>query len=182
MIGRAGALEPMPDGYTFWIAKLYPLRSEPARPLTQAERFDMDTTRDTNAEQPYDIDAFLSGDAFAVVGASTNRDKYGNKVLRVYQQNNKTVYPVNPRATEIEGLRAYPDLASLPVVPHGVSIITPPSITKSIVQQAVDLGIGHLWMQPGAEEGSAVALARENGVNVIGYGACALVVMGYRER
>lgn len=132
-------------------------------------------------QQDDDIDAFLSGEPFAVVGASTNREKYGNKVLRVYQQNDKPVYPINPRAEEIEGLKAYPDLASLPEVPHGISIITPSAITEQVVEQAVGLGIKHIWMQPGAESDLAIAYARENGVNVIAKGACALVVMGYHE-
>lgn len=137
----------------------------------------------TDAQQDAgDIDAFLSGDAFAVVGASTNRAKYGNKVLRVYQQNNKTVYPINPRAEAIEGLTAYPDLASLPVVPHGISIITPPAITEQVVEQAVALGILHIWMQPGAESAAAVSYGRKNGVNVVAYGPCVLVVLGYREQ
>ena len=129
-----------------------------------------------------DIDAFLSAESFAVVGASTNRDKYGNKVLRVYQQNNKPVYPINPRAEEIEGLKAYPDLASLPEMPHGVSIITPPTITEQVVNEAVALGIKHLWLQPGAESAKAVAYAQENGVNTVAYGPCVLVVLGYRGR
>jgi len=128
-----------------------------------------------------DIEAFLEGESFAVVGASTNRAKYGNKVLRSYLQGGKTAYPINPRASTIEGLTAYPDLASLPQKPHGVSIITPPQITEQVVRQAVSLGIRHLWMQPGAESREAVEYARKNGVNVVAYGACVLVVLGFRE-
>ena len=142
----------------------------------------MNESHDTTAQQPDgDTDAFLNGEPFAVVGASTNREKYGNKVLRVYQQNSKTVYPINPRATEIEGLKSYPDLASLPAVPHGISIITPPTITEQVVEQAVALGIKHIWMQPGAESAKAIAHARENDVNVVAKGACVLVVLGYHE-
>ncbi|MEM9347467.1 MAG: CoA-binding protein [Planctomycetota bacterium] len=140
-----------------------------------------DTHHSTSQQTAGNIDAFLSGGPFAVVGASTNRDKYGNKVLRVYQQNNKAVYPINPRADEIEGLKAYPDLASLPETPHGISIITPPTITEQIVEEAVELGIKHIWMQPGAESVKAVAHACENGVNVVANGSCVLVVLGYRE-
>lgn len=136
----------------------------------------------TNDQHAGDIDAFLAGGPFAVVGASTHREKYGNKVLRVYQQNGRAVYPINPRAEEIEGLKAYPDLASLPEKPHGISIITPPAITEKIVQDAIDLGIGHLWLQPGAESAKAVELAEKSGINVIANGPCALVVMGYHER
>jgi CoA binding domain len=64
------------------------------------------------------------------VGASTNREKYGNTVLRVYQQNRRDVVPVNPAGGEIEGLTAYADLASIPGTIDGVSIITPPKITE----------------------------------------------------
>jgi len=146
-----------------------------------AERLNMTTTPDTEAHHPRgDIDAFLNSKTFAVVGASTNRQKYGNKVLRVYQQNGLTVYPINPRAEEIEGLKAYPDLASLPIVPDAVSIITPPTISERVVEQAVALGVGHVWMQPGAESGRAVALAKENDVNVVFGGPCVLVVLGFR--
>lgn len=127
------------------------------------------------------IAAFLAGQTFAVVGASTNRAKYGNKVLRVYQQKKMKVYPVNPRADAIEGLRAYPDLASLPQVPHGVSIITPPKITEQVVEQAIDLGIKHLWMQPGAEWPQAVRRAEQAGINVIGGNACILVTLGFHN-
>ena len=143
----------------------------------------MSDEHNTNDQQTAgDIDAFLSGRSFAVVGASTNREKYGNKVLRVYQQNARVVYPINPRAAEIEGLKAYADLASLPEVPHGVSIITPPAITEQVVEQAVSLGVKHLWLQPGAESAKAIAYARENDVNVVANGPCVLVVLGFRER
>ena len=76
------------------------------------------------------INKFLEGQRFAVVGASANREKYGNKVLRVYQQNKLDVVPVNPSGGEIEGLTAYADLASVPGTIDGVSIITPPKVTE----------------------------------------------------
>ncbi len=128
------------------------------------------------------IEAFFDGSPHAVAGASTNREKYGNKVLRVYMQNDRSAYPVNPRADEVEGTKAYPDLAALPEMPHGVSIITPPAITEQIVEQAIKLGIGHLWMQPGAESEAAVSRAEAAGINVISGGPCILVVLGYQER
>jgi predicted CoA-binding protein len=90
------------------------------------------------------------------------------------------VYPVNPTADEVEGVRAYPDLESLPEPVHGISIVTPPSVTESVVEQAARLGIRNVWMQPGAESDAAVARAEELGLNVISGGPCALVVMGYR--
>lgn len=127
------------------------------------------------------IQDFLDGESFAVSGASTDRDKYGNKVLRVYMQHDRRVYPLNPKADEVEGLKAYADLAALPESVHGVSLVTPPVVTEAIVQQAIDLGIRHLWMQPGAESDRAIELAMEHGLNVIHSGPCILVVLGYRE-
>ena len=89
---------------------------------------------------PEIIEDFLSDGPWAVVGASTNREKYGNKVLRAYGQSDREAWPINPRATEIEGLPCFPDLASLPGVPRGISIITPPKITEQIAN-AVYAGI-----------------------------------------
>ncbi len=128
------------------------------------------------------IEAFLADGPWAVVGASTDREKYGNKVLRCYVQNGKTpVYPINPKADEVEGLAACADLDSLPEPVRGISIITPPKVTEAVVEKAAELGIRHLWMQPGAESEAAVARCEELGLSVIAGGPCLLVVLGYQE-
>jgi predicted CoA-binding protein len=127
------------------------------------------------------IQAFLAGGPFAVVGASRDRAKFGNKVLRSYLQNGREVYPVNPIAGEVEGLTAYPDLVSLPRRVESISVITPPPITETIVEQAGELGIKHIWMQPGAESVKAVQRAEQLGMSVIEGGPCVLVVQGFRE-
>ena len=127
------------------------------------------------------IAAFLAGERFAVVGASRDRAKYGNKVLRAYLQNDLDAVPVNPRSPEIEGLPAVVDLAALPHPVHGISVITPPQVTERVVQQAIDLGIRHVWMQPGAESSTSIELAEGHGINVIAGGPCLLVALGYRE-
>lgn len=127
------------------------------------------------------IQAFLAQGPFAVVGASSDRDKYGNKVLRCYMQHGREVFPVHPRGTEIEGLKAYPNLAALPKAVPSISIITPPKITEAVVREAIAAGVKHVWMQPGAESPEAVRLAEEAGLTVIAGGACLLVVLGYRE-
>lgn len=127
------------------------------------------------------VAAFLAGSPFAVVGASADRQKYGNKVLRAYMQHGREVYPVNPKAGEIEGLAAFPSLSAAARPIHGVSIITPPAVTLAVVEEAGRLGIRHVWMQPGAESGASVALAERLGMNVIGGDACVLVVLGFRE-
>ncbi len=128
------------------------------------------------------MDDFLRGEAYAVVGASTDRAKYGNKVLRCYLQNGRRAHPVHPREREIEGQTCVPDLFALPEPVHGVSIITPPEVTERVVEDAAAAGITRLWMQPGAESARAVRRARELGLSVIAGGPCLLVVLGYRER
>ena len=130
------------------------------------------------------IDTFLDGGPHAVVGASRNRSKYGNKVLRSYLQNNRPVFAVNPNCPQgatIEGQPVYPTLADLPEPVHGISIITPPAVTEDIVEQAIEAGIQHIWMQPGAESHRAIARAEDAGVSVISGGPCLLVALGFRE-
>ena len=128
------------------------------------------------------IDAFLAGSPFAVVGASADRSKFGNKVLRCYLQNGRAAFPINPSEPEVEGLRAYPTLAAIPEPVHGISIITPPPVTERIIEQAGELGIKHVWMQPGAESNKAVQRAAELGMSVVSGGPCLLVVLGYFAR
>ncbi len=127
------------------------------------------------------IQTFLAGKRFAVVGASTDRSKYGNKVLRCYKQNNLEVVPINPTAAEVEGLPAYPDLAAAPGKFDGVSIITPPPVTERVVNDALHIGIKNIWMQPGAESDSAIEAAEAAGANVIAHGPCILVSLRYHE-
>jgi len=127
------------------------------------------------------IQAFLESGPYAVMGASSNREKYGNKVLRCFQQHGKEVFPINPRADEIEGLKSYPTLASLPKQARAISVITPPKITEAVVQEAIGAGVKHIWMQPGAESPEAIRAAEAAGIEVIAGGPCLLVVLGYRE-
>ena len=130
----------------------------------------MDATREVLAQK-----------RFAVVGASSDRSKYGNKVLRCYLQHGLDAVPVNPKDSEVEGLRAYKSLTEIEGRPDAISIITPPKVTASVVEEAGRLGIRHVWMQPGAESDAAVARARELGMNVISGGPCLLVALGFRE-
>jgi predicted CoA-binding protein len=133
-----------------------------------------------------DLDAqlakFLASPAFGVAGASTSREKYGNKVLRCYLQHGRRAIPVHPREPAIEGARCVASVADLPADVKSLSVITPPPVTEQVVEQAIARGIESVWMQPGAESAAAVARCREAGVNVIADGTCLLVVLGYSER
>ena len=97
------------------------------------------------------IELFLASPAFGVAGASANRDKYGNKVLRCYQQNSKTVVPINPSERKIEGVACLASINELPDEVKSLSMITPPAVTAQLVPLAIKKGIANIWMQPGAE-------------------------------
>jgi predicted CoA-binding protein len=127
------------------------------------------------------IDKFLASPAFGVVGASADRSKYGNRVLRCYLQNNLKVTPVNPKERQIEGLSCVASVAGLPPEVKSISVITPPPVTEQVVEAAIHKGIENVWMQPGAESPAAVEACRRAGVNVIADGSCFLVVMRYHE-
>jgi predicted CoA-binding protein len=135
----------------------------------------------TRAAMPDDsalIADFLAAGPFAVAGASNDRSKFGNRVLRAYLDHGFKAWPVHPKETVVEGVPASPDLASLPEKVRGLSIITPPPVTEKLVEDAARQGIPRIWMQPGAESPAAVRRARELGIAVIAGGPCVLVELG----
>jgi predicted CoA-binding protein len=124
------------------------------------------------------IGEYLQEGPYAVVGASTDREKYGNKVLRAYVEKGMEVFPINPKADEVEGLPAYASLDALPQPVRGISVITPPKITEMVVEEAARTGVSYVWIQPGAESPAAVRRAGELGLKVIADGSCFLVEVG----
>lgn len=127
------------------------------------------------------IAAFLAAPAFGVAGASKDRAKYGNKVLRCYLQNGRRAIPVNPVEKEIEGVPCVHAVNELPEGVESLSVITPPRVTDTVVAHAIERGIRHIWMQPGAESPAAIAAAEAAGINVIADGSCLLVVLHYHD-
>ncbi len=127
------------------------------------------------------IQDFLAGTTFAVAGASPNREKFGNKVLRCYLQNGRRAFAVNPLNSEVEGVPCVPKLAGLPEEVHGLSIITPPVVTEKLVEDANAAGITRIWMQPGAESARAIERCRELGISVIAGGPCVLIDLGFDD-
>jgi predicted CoA-binding protein len=127
------------------------------------------------------IEAFLASGPFAVVGASTDREKYGNKVFRCYLQHDHKAYPVHPKAKEVEGHPCFPTLGDLPEKVRAISVITPPLATERVVEDAHGTGVEFVWMQPGAESPAAVSRAEELGMTVIAGGPCLLVALGFTD-
>ena len=129
---------------------------------------------------PPEIARFLAIGSFAVVGASADRAKYGNKVLRCYQQHGLPVVGVHPKLTTVEGLPCHPSLVAAGGA-RAVSVVAPPAAAAAIVADAAAAGVKHLWFQPGAEQAAAIATARQLGIEVIADGPCLLVALGFHD-
>ena len=129
----------------------------------------------------HQIQQFFQSPAFAVVGASNNRQKYGNKVLRCYLQHHKIVWPVHPAQDEIENIHVYRTVMDLPSDVKSISVITPHAVTEKVVELAAKKGIQNIWMQPGAESELAIEKCEALGINVIAKGPCILVYLGFKD-
>jgi predicted CoA-binding protein len=114
----------------------------------------------------------------AILGASPDRSKFGNKAVRAFVARGFTVYPVNPKAPEIEGLTAYPSLAAIPaeVKLDRISVYLPPAVGLKVLPEIVARGCDELWLNPGSESDQLVAAAEKAGMNVIQ--ACSIVAVG----
>jgi predicted CoA-binding protein len=112
----------------------------------------------------------------AIIGASSNREKFGNKAVRAYKQQGHRVFPVNLSETEIEGLPAYRSILDLPVRPEMVSVYIPPHQLLPILPDVARRGCDELWLNPGAESPEVLAEAERLGLNVIQ--ACSIVDIG----
>ncbi len=112
----------------------------------------------------------------AVIGASNDRRKFGNKAVRAFERQGFEVYPVNPKETEIEGRPAFKSIRDLPVRPHMVSVYLPPPALLLVLADIAAKGCDELWLNPGTESGEVLAEARRLGLNVIQ--ACSIVGVG----
>jgi predicted CoA-binding protein len=112
----------------------------------------------------------------AVLGASSNRSKYGNKSVRAHLQQGWEVYPVNPRAEEIEGLKAYPSLKAIPVKLDRVTLYLPPALGIKALPEVAEAEPAEFYVNPGAESEKLVAEARRLGLDPIL--ACSILAIG----
>jgi predicted CoA-binding protein len=121
----------------------------------------------------------MTGKTVAVVGASADRFKYGNKAVRAFRDAGWTVFPIHPTLEEVEGMAAYPSLHALPVPGlDQVSFYVAPSVGIDLLDQVARMEVGELWLNPGSESPEILARAEELGLNVIQ--ACSILGAGQR--
>ena len=112
----------------------------------------------------------------AVIGASHDRRKYGNKAVRAYLENGYTVFPVNPNEATIEGLKAYPKLDAITEPIDFVSLYVPPAIGLKLLPAIAAKNPKELWLNPGSESEDLIDAAADLHVRVIV--ACSIVALG----
>jgi predicted CoA-binding protein len=112
----------------------------------------------------------------AIIGASTDRVKFGNKAVRAFLQRGYVVYPVNPKEPQVEGLPAFKSITDVPARPNLISVYLPPPVLLKVLPDIAAKGCDELWLNPGTESGEVVALAEQLKLNVIQ--ACSIVGIG----
>ena len=105
--------------------------------------------------------------SWAVVGASNDARKFGNRIYKTLRSAGYRVRAIHLREREVEGDKAFANLAALPEVPTVVNLVIPPPATVEVVEQAIEIGVSAIWFQPGSENRQAAQLALEHGLDVI---------------
>jgi predicted CoA-binding protein len=129
------------------------------------------TLKENNVQEL--IEEFMAKRKFAVIGASNNPHKYGNKIVKNLKIRGYDVYPVNPKLKELEGLSCYPSINDIPDKVDVVDFVVPPEATEEIIKQCKILGLNRIWLQPGSESEAVISFCRENDMKVV-YNVCVM--------
>ena len=112
----------------------------------------------------------------AVIGASSDRRKFGNRAFRAYREEGYTVIPINPNETSVEGVSTYPTVMDVPEKIDMATVYVPPEIGITLLEGFERKQIAEIWINPGAESDELIADARRRKLNVIE--ACSIVGIG----
>jgi predicted CoA-binding protein len=113
----------------------------------------------------------------AILGASSDRSKFGNKSLRAHLRAGYAVYPVNPRGGRIEGLAAYAALADVPLERlNRISVYLPPPLGLALLPEIAAMDCDEVWFNPGSESRELLEQAHALGIRAIA--GCSIVALG----
>ena len=112
----------------------------------------------------------------AVIGASRNRQKFGNRAVRAFAREGYTVIPIHPHAREVEGLKAYRTVLDVPGPIDMASFYVPPAVGEQVIEEVARKQIPEVWLNPGAESEALVARARLLSIRPIV--ACSIIAIG----
>jgi len=112
----------------------------------------------------------------AVIGASSNRAKFGNRAVRAFERQGYTVIPINPHEAEVEGHKTYPSVLDVPGPIDMATVYVPGAVGVKILDEIARKGIPEVWLNPGADEPQVLDRARALGLHVIV--ACSIIGAG----
>ena len=112
----------------------------------------------------------------AVIGASPDRRKFGNKALRAFREAGYRTIPINPYYEEVEGEKAYASVVDYPDTIDMATVYVPPEVGEQVVESLAQKGIGEVWFNPGSESPEVVTRARALGIRPIQ--ACSIIGIG----
>lgn len=112
----------------------------------------------------------------AVIGASSNRAKFGNKALRAFERQGYAVIPINPNEAEVEGHRAYPSVLDVPGAIDLATVYVPAAAGVRVMDDLAKKGIPEVWLNPGADDREVVEKARAVGLKTVQH--CSILAIG----
>ena len=112
----------------------------------------------------------------AVIGASSNREKFGNKALRAFAHRGYTVIPINPTETEVEGHPAFRSVLDVPGAIDLATLYVAPPIGVRVMDDLAKKGIPEVWLNPGADDRSVVEKAQALGLKAVRH--CSIIAIG----
>lgn len=112
----------------------------------------------------------------AVVGASSDRNKFGNKALRAFERQGYSVLAINPNEAEVEGHRTFASVLEVPGAIDMATVYVPATVGVGVMDQLAEKGVAEIWLNPGADDDDVVDRARALGLNVIQ--ACSIIGIG----
>jgi uncharacterized protein len=118
----------------------------------------------------------MSDLSVAVIGASQDRRKYGNKAVRAYRESGYRVFPINPNEKEVEGVTAYPAVEAIPEPVDFVSLYVPPAVGIKLLPAIAAKHPKELWLNPGSESDELVEAAADLHIRTVL--ACSIVALG----
>ena len=116
------------------------------------------------------------GKVVAVIGASSDPRKFGNRAVRAFRRQGYTVIPINPNEALVEGLKAYASVLDVPDAIDMATFYIPPEVGEKVMPEIALKQIPEVWLNPGSESAEIIRLARALKVEPIV--ACSILGIG----
>lgn len=104
---------------------------------------------------------------WAVIGATTDKNRFGYKIVKILKDNNYNVYPVTPKYEEIAGLKTYTRITDIEDDIDVVDFVVNPQIGIKLIEDVIGKDVKYLWLQPGSRSEELKQKAKDNNIKFI---------------